>query len=308
MASPLASRLMFKHLRLIAAIAQHGQLSLAAQALSITQPAASRTLTETEALIGAPLFERHPKGMTLTAVGDGLARHARNIIEELNEAADEVDQLRLGRGGTVRIGAVTGAAVGYVLPAVRRLKALAPQVDLHIQVATSDELIGDLMMQRLDMVLGRLPVSAKLSDFQTQRASGEQVLIVANAAHPAVGRADLSLADLTGHEWVMQGPGAPIRRAVEEALAALNAPLPRNITNTASLLVVIAMLRDPNAVTPISREVADLLTGTQSSLVVLPIRESIAVAPYSLITLKARRLSPIAARCRDLLSEVVLGR
>ena len=72
----IATQLHLKHLRLIAAIAQHRQVSIAAQTLGITQPAASRTLAEAEATVGVPLFERHPKGMLLTDAGEGLgAQH-----------------------------------------------------------------------------------------------------------------------------------------------------------------------------------------------------------------------------------------
>ncbi len=75
-------QLNLKHLRLIAAIAEHQQLSIAAQALAVTQPAASRTLAEAEARVGVPLFERHAKGMLPTDAGEGLARRARNILDE----------------------------------------------------------------------------------------------------------------------------------------------------------------------------------------------------------------------------------
>ena len=122
---PLVTQLLLKHLALIAAITEHGQISLAAHALAITQPAASRTLAEAEARIGAVLFVRHPKGMSPTAIGETLARRARNILDELADATDEVDRLREGRGGIVRIGAVTGAAVGYVAPAIRALRGSA---------------------------------------------------------------------------------------------------------------------------------------------------------------------------------------
>ncbi|OIQ68111.1 HTH-type transcriptional regulator GbpR [mine drainage metagenome] len=301
----LAARLQVKHLRLIAAITDQRQLSLAAAALAITQPAASRMLAEIEGLTGTPLFERHPRGMTLTTVGEGLARHARNILDEVAEAADEVEKLRLGHGGVVQIGAVTGAAVGYVVPAIRRLKSVAPEVELHVQVSTSDDLIKGLMSMHHDMVLGRLPPGARLGDFNVQRALGERVRIVTNAANPFAGRAEVSRGELSGSEWVMQGPGAPIRQAIDEAFLDLAVAAPRNVTNTASLLVTLALLREREVVTPVSQEVASLLTGTHSNLVELTIREDIRVAPYSLVTLKTRRLSPAAARCRDLLSEVL---
>jgi DNA-binding transcriptional LysR family regulator len=301
----IASQLHLKHLRLIAAIAEHRQVSLAADALGMTQPAASRTLAEAEARVGVPLFERHPKGMLPTNAGEGLARRARNILDELTDAADEVERLRLGRGGIVRIGTVTGAAVGYVVPAIRALKEQSPEAEVHVDVANSEELIGGLLALRHDMILGRVPMRMAPAGLSMQRARGEQVQIVASAGHAAASQDAVSLADLVGAEWVMQGPGAPIRRAVEDAFLNLGAPLPRNVTNTASLLMALAQLRNPVVVTPVSQEVAHLLTAGRSDLLILPVQEPILVAPYSLITLRDRRLSPVAVRCHDLLSSLV---
>ena len=305
MPNALAARLQIKHLRLITAIADRGQVSLAAQGLGMTQPAASRALAEIEAIVGTPLFERHPKGMTLTPVGDGLARHARNVLDEIASAAVAVEKLRLGHAGVVRIGAVTGAAVGLVVPAIRRLKALAPEVDLHIDVGPSEELIKGLVGLRHDMMLGRLPVGAKTADFHLQRASGERVRIIANRANRFAGQARIGLAETAHSDWVMQSPGAPMRQALDDAFLALGVQPPRNVTNTASLLVVLSLLQDREVLTPVSQEVADLLTGTHPDLVQLDIVESVVVAPYSLITLAARRLLPVAARCHDLMSEVL---
>ena len=305
MAHSLATRLTLKHLRLIAAVAEHRQLSLAAHALSVTQPAASRTLAEIEQLIGAPLFDRHARGMDPTALGAGLALRARTIIEALADAAEEAEQLRFGRGGVVRIGAVTGATVGIVVPVIRRLKALAPDAEVHVQVGMSEDLINDLMALRLDMVLGRLPTSARPADFELIPAAGEQVQVIANTAHPLAAADRVSIGDLSQVPWVMQGPGAPVRRAVEEAFLHVGATLPRDITNTSSLLVVLAMLRDGACVTPLSQEVADLLTTLQPDLVTLALRQTIAVAPYALVTLQGRRLTPVAARCHGLLAEAL---
>lgn len=305
MAQSLATRLTLKHLRLIAAVSEHRQLSLAAHALSLTQPAASRALAEIEALIGAPLFERHPRGMDPTPLGTGLALRARTIIEALADAAEEAEQLRFGRGGVVRIGAVTGAAVGIVVPVIRRLKALAPDAEVHVQVGMSDDLIGDLLALRLDMVLGRLPATARPADFDLIPAAGEQVQLVANAADPLAAAGQVAIGDLSQVPWVMQGPGAPVRRAVEEAFLHAGAALPRDITNTSSLLVALAMLSDGPCVTPLSHEVAELLTAMQPGLVTLALRESIAVAPYALVTLQGRRLTPVAARCHGLVAEAL---
>jgi DNA-binding transcriptional LysR family regulator len=306
-ARPPAAQLHLKHLRLIAAIAEHRQVSIAAETLAMTQPAASRTLAEAEARVGAALFERHARGMLLTDVGESLVRRARNILDELNLASDEVERLRLGRGGVVRIGAVSGAAVGYVVPALRRLRAAAPEVEVHVEVATSEDLLSGLLARRHDMVLGRVPPRLAQDGLSLLPARGEEVCIVARTSHPAAGTGPLALADLGGCEWVMQAPGAPIRQAVEDSFVAQGAALPRNVVNSASLLIALSLLDDPRVVTPLSREVADLVTGRRSDLAVLPLADPIAVAPYSLVTLADRRLSPVAARCRSLLVGMLAG-
>lgn len=302
--SALATRLHLKHLRLIAAIAEQGQLSVAADLLGMTQPAASRMLGEAETRVGAALFERHPKGMMVTDIGESLARRARNIVDELNDASAEVDRLRSGLGGVVRIGAVTGAAVGYVAPAVRTLRRTAPEVELHVEVSTSDTLMAGLLSLRHDMVLGRVPIGQSTGALSLIRARGEQVCLVAHVSHPGFTRPP-DLASLAGDDWVIQGPGSPIRRAVEDAFLGRGAALPRNVINTSSLLMLLALLQGPAIVTAVSREVATLLTEGHASLGILPLRDTITVEPYSLVTLRDRRLSPAAARCHDLLAGLV---
>lgn len=305
MAGLLETRLSLKHLRLIASIAELRQISLAAAGLAITQPAASRMLAEAEAHIGAPLFDRHPKGMALTPIGESLARRARNILDELSDATTEVSRLRLGQGGIVRIGAVTGAAVGYIAPAIHHLRTTAPDIEVHIDVASSDALMTGLLALRYDMVLGRVPSTAPIAALSLHRARGEQVRILSHATHPLAGQESIGLADLVTQDWVMPGTGAPIRRAVEEGFAAQGCPLPRSITNTASLVMVLALLQTPGTVTPVSHEVATLLTAGHQGLAILPLHPAIHVAPYSLIILRDRRLSPAATRCHQVLADLV---
>lgn len=304
MSDPLAARLTLKQLRLVAAVAEHRQLSLAAQALSLTQPAASRSLGEIEQLCGDVLFERHPRGMTLTPLGELLARRARNVLEEVEEAADEVARFRAGRGGTVRIGAVTGGAIGLIVPAIGRLKQAAPDAEVHVEVAMSRELIRGVRAMRLDFVLARVPPDVDPSEFDVLRAGVEHVDVIARRGHPLADRGPVTLTDLLSHDWVMQASGAPIRVAIEEALLGQGARPPMRVTNTSSLLVTIAMLEATDALAPVSREVARLLTGGGAApgLAILPVVERVVVAPYSLLSIRGRRLAPVAQRCRDLVA------
>lgn len=304
------SRLKLSHFRLIAAITEYGQLSPAAASLSMTQPAASRMLTQIESIVGAPLFERHARGMNLTEVGRLIARHADTLLTELRAAILEVDEFKLGKGGRVCVGAVTGAAVGYVMPAIQKLKASSPNADVHIDVAPSDALIRDLLAGHFDFVLGRVPPPFDPRDFVIACGRVETVDLVVRKDHPLAGANAVSIADLGGFEWIMQSVGAPVRMAVEDAFLEAGAAVPHNIINTTSLLAMIALLGTSDAIAPLSREVSELLGGNGGGLglAVLPIREPIVVAPYHLLSPRGRPLSPLAGRLRALVSqELVRG-
>ena len=108
----------------------------------------------------------------------------------------------------------------------------------------------------------------------------------------------------------MQAPGTPLRHAVESVFIEEGAPIPRNIVNTTSLLVMIAMLASSNAIAPMSREVSDLLCRQTpvGDLCTLTLDTPIVVTPYHLITVNGKRLSPIAGRLRDLLLSRFLNR
>lgn len=298
-----AKRLKLTQLRLIAAIVELGQLGAAAEALAITQPAASRMLADIEQLIGAKVFVRHSRGMSLTEVGMTIARRAHNSLAELNALSREVDDLKRGGVGMTRIGAVTGAAVGYVIPAVQQLRALSPHAEIDIDVNTSDVLVESLLSGSHDFVLARVPRNHDFSEFEISQGRPEAVKFLVREGHPLLERSSVSLRDLSPYDWVMQSHRAPITEAVEAAILAAGAELPRGITNTTSLLAIIGLLVSSSAIAPVASEVSDLLLGrsVQARLAALPIDSRIVMQPYYLLQMKGRLLSPLANQLKALI-------
>lgn len=303
MAEILINRLQPKHFALVASINELGQLSLAAQALALTQPAASRMLSEIERYVGSAVFTRTPKGMEPTTIGSALARRAQNVLEEIREASREVEAIRRGLTGKVRLGAVTGGAVGYVVPAIKAMKARSAEVEIHVDVASSAELIRNLLSGHYDFILGRVPPGIDARQFHIEGSAMEEMEIVVHRTHPLASMDRLCLSDMAHFPWIMQEPGTPLRLAVEANFIDEGAPLPRNIVNTTSLLVMIAMLASSNAIAPMSREVSDLLCRQTSvgDLCTLKVETPIIVAPYHVISVLGKHLSPMALHLRDLL-------
>lgn len=301
----LSTRLKLRHYRLIAAIARHGQLSIAADHLALTQPAASRALAEIERMTEAELFERHPKGMRLTPIGEVMARHASILLGGLEVAEDELSAFRSGFAGRVRIGAVTGAAVGYVVPAIRELKRAARTVEIKVDVAPSVALIAGLMNGELDFALCRLPTGVDPDLFEILLGREEHLAVLVRADHPLAGKPSVGLAELQDCTWVAQEHGMPIREAVEEAHALAGIRGPRDVIESSSLLMTIAYLMASDAVSPVAKEVSELLRGTKrGGVTTLDMKERIVLTPYFLIRLKQRPISPLAQRLMGL----VLGR
>ncbi|WP_324770503.1 LysR family transcriptional regulator [Pokkaliibacter plantistimulans] len=300
----IAKHLKINQLRLISAIAEHGQLGLAADELTLTQPAASRMLSEIENALGAKLFERHAKGMVPTLIGRALAQRSHNLLVELRDLSRDVEELKGGEGGITTVGAVTGAAVGFVIPAIRQLKAISPKAEIHINVESSEVLVHDLAAGKNDFVLARLPRGVDPSDFEIYPARTEVVNLVVREDHPLAHVDQVAISDLSGYEWVMQSHRAPIREAVEGAFLSAGAALPTNITNTTSLLAMIAILVSSSAIAPLASEVPDLLLGDKvgARLRVLPLKTRIVMSPYYLLLVKGRQLSPVANRLKALVT------
>lgn len=289
------------HLRLIVKIADSAKLLFAAEAMGMSQPAASRTLADIEAEIGFPLFVRSPKGMYPTPVGETFLRHARAVLTGLDTMEFEVEGLMSGTQGEVRVGAVTGPAIRCLVPSILEIKQVTPLVETTVEVATSADLIRNLERGRFDFVIARLPATYDSRAFDILPARPEFVSLLVRSAHPLVGKPQVTLHDLAECDWAVQERGYPIRVALEEAFLAEGIRLPPNITNTSSLLVMLGLVEQSNTVATVVEEVATVLTSPKlgANLHILALDRTITVSPYFVIMRRGSQLSSAAQRLLD---------
>jgi DNA-binding transcriptional LysR family regulator len=98
----LARGMKLSHLQMMVAFAETGQIGRAAEALGIAQPAASRLLSEIEAILGLPVRSRAGRGVVLTEAGRTLAERAGRVMQELAEAGREVAEIAAGACGSAQ--------------------------------------------------------------------------------------------------------------------------------------------------------------------------------------------------------------
>lgn len=298
MSFSLTQRLKPTHLRLIRAIEDSGKLQVAAEITGMSQPAASRMLSDIESDAGGPLFERLPRGMAPTEIGAAFLRHARVILAEVDALSDEVTHLRRGKAGEVRVGAVTGPAAGVLIPALVALRRDVPNIQPTVEVAPSVTLIRGLEEGRFDFVLARLGAGNRVRSFKAYPGRTELLSLLVRTDHPLAGR-QVSLSDTAPFEFVNQEVGSPIRLAMETAFLEHGFQTPEKVTNSSSLLVALSLVLASNAIAPLTREVATMLTQQLSGFAIIDTLEHISVSPFLVLQSQHRRLSPIAERLLD---------
>jgi DNA-binding transcriptional LysR family regulator len=285
-------------MRLLAELNESGALGLAAARIGIAQPAASRLLAEMEYALGLPLHERHGRGLRLTEVGLALARRAARIQIELSDAARELAEAATGRAGVVRVGAVTGPALSLVLPALSDLQRANPEFRAEVTVATSVHLCEQLRNGQLDFALARL--SPGESQLEAQVIASEPLSLVVRRGHPLLILPQITVADLLRYEWVMGDDETLLTQTVMARLAELRMPIPERRIFTSSFLFTLALLNQSDSIAPLATPVVDSLSGNPSvPFVSLPIDLGLTVAPFSLVTRSASRLTPSAQRLAD---------
>lgn len=151
--------LTLKQLRYFEALARHRHFGRAAEDCAVTQPALSMQIKELEAMAGAALIERTPRGLRLTALGADFAARAQAILAAVDDLGDLVAQARRVGLARLRIGVIPTVAP-YLLPRVITLLGRAfPGIDLRPREAVTRRLIEDLDQGRLDCAIVALPVS-----------------------------------------------------------------------------------------------------------------------------------------------------
>jgi len=283
------------HLRLIFAIARHQKLHVAAQALNMSQPAASRILADVENQIDAPLFIRHPRSMEPTHAGKAFIRHAQSILNELDILQTELINLKSGQFGQVSIGSVTGPAVAIVIPSIEVVRGKAPDIDVTLEIAPSVQLVRELKAGKFDFIIARLSDKHSSRDFRIHPGGPEAMTIIVRKTHPLAGENNLSIGDLVDYEWILQGPTSPLRQGVEETFLSAGYPMPKRTITSSSLLVSLSLLYASDCVVPLATEVADFLAKQlNANLVTLSIRETIALSPFFVITNEAHHMTRAA--------------
>lgn len=231
-----------QQLAVFTTIVSAGSLGRAANLLNMTQPALSRSIKRLEESVGAPLFERHTKGMHLTAIGAALLPHAISLQRDAEHAREEVDAMRGLAKGVIKVGAV-GSIATLVLPmAIGRVLDKWSNLRVEVLEGVWDRLAEGLLTHEIDLALA-------ISGMETDEISGiadcrwtDRSYVVAAMDHPLRRKSRLRLEDTLGERWALTPKGTGPYAHMMEAFAARGLALPEIAVETRSVTVLKSLV------------------------------------------------------------------
>ncbi|RYF77755.1 MAG: LysR family transcriptional regulator [Comamonadaceae bacterium] len=137
-------------MELLVQTAELGSMSRAAEALGLSNAAASRHLAALEERLGARLIQRSTRRLTLTEVGENFYRSCKSVLADLNDAESAASATTLNPTGTLRISASLSFAVHHISPLLREYTNRYPNVTVHVEAANR---YYDLIDNNIDVAI-----------------------------------------------------------------------------------------------------------------------------------------------------------
>jgi DNA-binding transcriptional LysR family regulator len=172
----------------------------AAKLLNVSQPPLSLQIAQLEEELGARLFERTSRSVTLTQAGAALQPHARAILARVDEARGHVARVASGLEGRVQIGLADSHFMGPFPKFLREFRQMKPKVELALQEMKPADHLHALRGDRLDICLSRTP--AQDEHIGSELLWRDPVVAALPPGHRLAKRIRINLGDLRNEDFV----------------------------------------------------------------------------------------------------------
>ncbi|MEV4573681.1 LysR family transcriptional regulator [Nonomuraea jabiensis] len=209
-----------QQMRYVVAVAETANFTRAAERCRVVQSALSHQIARLERELGARLFDRTSRRVTLTPAGEAFLPAARQALDAAERARAEVAAASGELRGRLAIGAIPTVTAVDLPSALKTFHVRHPQVRITLRVGASDELAEQVRQGALDIAFLGLPPSVRPKGVRgLALARGELVAVVA-PGHPLADAAGVDLQRLSDEVFVDFPAGTAARAQSDEAFAA----------------------------------------------------------------------------------------
>lgn len=285
------------HLRAVTAVAERGSLRAAARQLGIAQPAITRSIREVERELGVALFERHPRGVVLTQMGQIFLRRAAVIQNELRLATEEVAQLRGSSTGQVSVALSSAVQMALLPQVIAPFRRRFSEVYLTLQEGSIPTAEALLLEGAIDFYVGPVPELQANADLLVEKLFDNTRLVFGRKGHPKAGAR--SLRELVDARWIRTLVAVDKSAELAHVFQQYGLEPPRVDMTAGSTMAIILAVAGSDLLTMLPKQWLEFVA-TRELLQPIHVAESLAAPPICIVSRARLPLTPAAEFLADL--------
>jgi DNA-binding transcriptional LysR family regulator len=232
----------FRQLRTFLSVATTLSFTKSAAQLHLAQSSVTEQIQSLESDLGVQLFDRAQRKLALTAAGQRLVEHAKQILALTNEARAAVAEAANAAVGELAVGGLDTLCAEWLPAILSRYETQCPDVQVLLRTGNSAELRHGLMEGTLDVRFSFSSASTdtELSSIEVGR---EPLVIILPMDHPLSRQRSLTAEDFLDEKFLVTQSGCIYRRMFDDAFATSHPHRPRIVGELAGLSAVCAMVQ-----------------------------------------------------------------
>jgi DNA-binding transcriptional LysR family regulator len=217
-------------LKLFVAVCQEKSIAKAAEKEHTVASAISKRISELEKSIGAELFYRHRRGVTLTQAGTELLQHATSLLEGLANLDSAMSVYASGVKGQVRLVANTSAIVQFLPDDLSSFLKMHPTIKIDLEEHTSEEVHRLVAAGKADV--GILVAQRPLDGLDACLYRADELMLIMPPGHPLARKRSVRFAETLKYDYVTLPRGSSLCNTLMAAASDLGMPLRLRIQAT----------------------------------------------------------------------------
>jgi DNA-binding transcriptional LysR family regulator len=203
-------------LKVFFTVAYRLSFTKAAAELFISQPAVSKHIQELEEEYKIKLFDRNGSKISLTAGGQLLLKHVKNIFEIYREIYFDMGMLIDQQQGTLRLGASTTISQYIIPPLLARFHQKMKGIKVNLLNGNTEQIENALLNKEIE--IGIVEGQSKNKSIKYSPFLKDELVLVCNSMNPLVSKEEITKDDLKSMQFVMREQGSGTLEVIEHAL------------------------------------------------------------------------------------------
>ena len=203
-----------RQIEVFRATVEHGTVSGAAQALNVSQPAASKMLSHLEAASGLTLFHRQGRRLALTDTGKRLYQDVLSAFAGMREIERSIETYRRELHGQIVLGIVPPLSGTFIKDVITELRSYASSVYVSVVIRNTEQLIDLLTDKKIDIAI--IHKIESIGSGLVQAEIEDPLVCAMSEGHPLATRKSIRLSDLATLPFVAFSPNARVRDVIDK--------------------------------------------------------------------------------------------